>query len=109
MSEFDVEQLKEKRLEELKQQIAAQQAAQQEQLQAEIQLNALLRNILSPEAKQRLSNISLVNKELYLQVSQVLLYLAKAGQLQGRISDEQLKSLLEKIKGKKREIQIKRL
>lgn len=102
------EDLKEKRQRELQERMVQQQALQQKQLQAEMELDSLLRNILAPEAKQRLSNIRLVNQELYLTVAKSLLYLAKSGRLQGKISDAQLKQLLTKLQGEKKEIKIRR-
>ena len=107
MNVSSLEEIKKKKMQEM-QQSAGQQEAEQAQAQMEAQLDSMLRSVLTPEAKSRLSNIRLVNKELYLKVAQSLLYLAKAGQVQGKIDDAQLKTLLEKARGPKREISIKR-
>jgi programmed cell death protein 5 len=66
-----------------------------------------MRLVLTPEAKARLGNVKLVNYELYLKAAQTIIYLQKAGQIRGRITEEQLKQLLEKLSAK-REITIKR-
>jgi programmed cell death protein 5 len=102
------EAIKEKKMQALQQKLAEQQAQQQKEQQAEQQLDDLIRRILTPEAKNRLSNIRLVNKALYLSVAQSLLVLAKSGRLPGKITDEQLKSLLSKAVENKKEIQIRR-
>ncbi|MDO8627840.1 MAG: DNA-binding protein, partial [Candidatus Diapherotrites archaeon] len=92
-----------------KQQLAQQQNQEQAHQDQELQIDAILRQVLSPEAKSRLSNIKLVNKELYAQVLQSILYIAKSGRLAEKISDQQLKTLLEKISGAgRKEITIKR-
>ncbi len=104
---MEYEEAKQKKLEEMKKKYAEQQNTQQQEMQADVQLSTLLNQILEPEAKQRLTNIKLVNKERYLMVSQHLLYLAKAGQLPGKLSDAQLKTLLAKAT-QKREINITR-
>ena len=97
-----LEELREKKRQELQRQAEGQEKEEARAMEA--QLDSLLRSVLTPEAKSRLSNIKLVNKELYLKVAQSLLYLAKSGQLEGKIDDAQLKTLLEKVKGTKREI-----
>jgi programmed cell death protein 5 len=107
----ELESIKEKRMEELKQRLAQQQAKQEDALKAEMQLDAALKHLLSPEAKARLSNVKLVNEQLYLGAAQAVLYLAKLGKIGAhkKLGDAQMKELLEKIsKQTKREIKIKR-
>lgn len=78
---------------------------QQEQLkreqELEMQVEALSRMLLSPEAKARLANVKLVNKELHLKAIQALLYLKQSGSIDGKISEEELKTLLEKLSAKR--------
>ena len=75
--------------------------------QRQEQLDTAMRQVLSHEAKTRLGNVKLVNQELYLKAAQAVLYLYQKGQVQGKINEEQLKQLLEKLSAK-REIKIKR-
>jgi len=103
----DAEEIKQKKLEELKQQYVQQQTEEQKQLEAEAQLSALLRKILTDEARTRLNNVKLVNKELYLKASQAIMYLVQAKRLQGKMSEAELKELLLKLSAKK-EMKIKR-
>ena len=103
----DAEEIKQKKLEELKQQYVQQQTEEQKQLEAEAQLSALLRKILTDEARTRLNNVKLVNRELYLKTSQTIMYLVQAKRLQGKMNEAELKELLLKLSAKK-EINIKR-
>jgi len=75
--------------------------------QAEEKISASVRPLLTEEARNRLNNVGLVNKKLYLKTVQLVLYLQQAGQLQGKISGQELKLLLDKMRNK-REITIKR-
>ncbi|RLG70202.1 MAG: DNA-binding protein [Candidatus Iainarchaeum archaeon] len=79
----------------------------QKLIQLEMQINAALRQILTPEAKQRLSNIKLVNRERYYAIAQSLLTLYRAGRITKKLTDEELKALLLNSSSK-REINIRR-
>jgi programmed cell death protein 5 len=65
------------------------------------QIEVMLRTILEPEAKARLSNIKVVNQELYYKVAQVIFQLYKSDQLNGRVDEETLKHILSRIQQKK--------
>jgi len=67
----------------------------------------MLKQLLMPEAKTRLSNVRLANQELYAKAVQAIIYAANAGQLKEKISEEDLKKLLASL-SVKREIKIKR-
>lgn len=116
----DLEEIRRKRLEQLQQQQASQQqmdandmqaAMQQEQAQAEMEAKkqALMRQILTPEARERLTNLRMSRKELVEQLESQLIMLAQSGRLQTKIDDEKLKQLLLQMQPKKRETSIKRL
>ncbi|MBN1941015.1 MAG: hypothetical protein JW772_02425 [Candidatus Diapherotrites archaeon] len=70
-------------------------------------LEEQMRILLSPEAKSRLTNVKLANRELYRGAAQAIIYLYRAGRIQGKLGESQLKQLLEKL-SQKREIRIKR-
>lgn len=65
------------------------------------QLDAVLSRILTPEAKQRLANVRLINEEKYLTVAQGLLGLVQQGRIQGKVTEEQVKTLLAQLTPKK--------
>lgn len=107
----ELEELRKKRAQELQQQADSeeskkQQEAQQKQL--EEQKKAILRSILTTDAKQRLSNIKLARPQVGEQIENQLIMLARSGRLQQKITDAQLRELLRKLMPKKRDIDIKR-
>ena len=65
--------------------------------QVERQMAEIAKQLLEPSANERLSNIKASNPELYRQLVNMLISLAQAKRIQGRISEEQFKSLLEKV------------
>jgi DNA-binding TFAR19-related protein (PDSD5 family) len=77
------------------------------QADTESKIDSAVRGLLSEGARARLNNVRLVNNELYLKAAQVILYLANARQLQGRLEEPELKLLLDKLRNK-REIKITR-
>ena len=101
------EEIKQKKLNELQGKYAEQLNEQQKQVELENQIDLLLKSILTEDAKTRIFNVKLVNKELYLKTAQNLIYLFKTGKTQGKINDGELKKLLENLSAK-REITIKR-
>lgn len=61
------------------------------------QIEAVLKQILTPEARNRLANLRLVKPELVDVVEQQLITLAKSGRVQLPITDEFLKKMLSQI------------
>ena len=76
--------------------------------QAEIQKQAVLRQILTPEARDRLANVRVANPEMAGMVEMQLIQLAQSGRLAGMISDAMLRDILVKITPQRREITIER-
>jgi len=87
---------------------ALQERAVQEQQVSEAQTKkeALLRQILTPEARQRLTNVKMVKPQFAEQIEAQLIQLAASGKLKGRVDDNQLKTLLQQIQGRERERKI---
>src|SRR3989337_1037923 len=83
-------------------------AQQQYREQVQAQRQAILRQILTPEARERLGRIELAYPELKESVEQQLVALAQSGRVQRMIDDETLRQILERVIPKKREIKIER-
>ncbi len=109
----DLEELKRRKLEQLQQQQynAQAQAAQQDAARAEYEAKkqAILRQILTTEARERLNTLKMTKPELVASVEGQLVALAQSGRLATKIDDAKLKSLLLQLQPKKREMQIKRV
>lgn len=108
----DIEELRRKRLEQLQQQAAQQssQAESQERARRELeaQKKQAMMQILTPEARSRLANIRLTRPDFVDQIELQLIQLAQMGRVKSKITDEQLKELLKKLSGQKRDINISR-
>jgi len=106
-----MEQLRQQQMAQQQQQgMDIQQMQQEEQMrqQYEQQKKQALRQILTPEARQRLANLRLTKPELVNALEMQLIQLAEARQLQIPVSDATLKQILREMSGKKREIKITR-
>jgi programmed cell death protein 5 len=107
----ELERLRQKRAQQLKDQLESEESQseqQAEQEQFEEKKKAILRSILTPEAKERLSNIKLARPAIGEQIENQLIMLAQSGRLRQKITDAQLRELLQKLIPKKRDINIKR-
>jgi programmed cell death protein 5 len=112
MEDPELEALRQRRLAEMQanqQQAAAQQqAAEDQRRQMEIQKQAILRQILTPDARDRLANIRVANPQMAESVEIQLIQLAQSGRLQGVINDAMLRDILRKVAPSHREITIER-
>lgn len=108
MEDPELEAIRQRRMAELQQQ-AQSQASQQEQAQKmEAQKQGVLRQILTPEARDRLANIRLANPQMAESVEMQLIQLAQSGRLRGVIDDTMLRNILAQIAPQRREITIER-
>ena len=106
---MDVEEIKRRKLLELQKKLAEQQQQEEALLEAEMQKRALLRKILTPEARERLERIRLARPEFAEAVEIQLIQLAQLGRLPIPLSDKDFKALLERLSAltkRKREIKI---
>ncbi len=108
MSDEELDELKKRRLLELQQQQLEKEHQVQRQQEVEAQKQAILRQILTPEARERLNRIKIVKPELAEAVELQLIQLAQAGRLNSMLTDEQLKTILKKLTDKQRDIKITR-
>ena len=108
MSDEELEELKKRRMLELQQQQVEKERQLQAQQELEAQKQAILRQILTPEARERLNRIKIVKPELAEAVELQLIQLAQAGRLGNVLTDDQLKTILRRLTDKQRDIKITR-
>jgi len=65
--------------------------------QMEQQKKDVMRQFLEPDAYERLMNIRVSNPELYDQLVGMVVQLVQSNRVTGKISEKQLRSILEKI------------
>ncbi len=106
MSDDELEAIRQKKLAALQQQALREQAEEQAAAEVQAQKEAILRQILTPEARQRLTNIKMVKPQFAEQIEMQLIQLASSGRLKGQVTDDQLKALLQQLQGKERERKI---
>lgn len=116
MGDDELEAIRRRRLQELQARHQAQaEAAYNQQAQdveaaaeAEQQKEALLRQILTLEARERLGRLKLARPEEARALEGQLIQLAQSGRLAGKIDDEQLKQILARLFPGGRDIHIRR-
>ena len=108
MSDEELEEIRRRKLLAMQQQGDEQKQAQIER-RLEAQKEALLRKILSSEARQRLTNLKMVKQEFTEQLELQLIQLAQTGKLPIPLPDAQLKQILIQLQSRKREPKIRRI
>jgi len=109
MSDEELAAIRRKKLSAMQQQMTDEQKQAQAEQQLEAQKQALMRQILSPEARQRLTNLKMVKPQFTQQLELQLIQLAQAGKLPIPLPDAQLKQILIQLQSRKRETKIRRI
>ncbi len=108
----ELEKLRKKRMQELQQQPITEddlkEQDQEQQKQLEEQRKAILRTVLTTEARERLGRIKVARPEIAENIENQLILLAQSGRLKTKVTDQQLRELLQRIIPKKRDIKITR-
>lgn len=103
----ELEEIRRRKLMELQKQKELEELQKEEmRRQYEMQKKAILRAILEPEAKERLSRLKLAHPEIAEAVENQLISLAQSGRIQAKISDKMLVEILKRVQPKKRETRI---
>ena len=108
-SNSDLDEIRRRRLLELRRQISEEQAKTQEYEKIESQRQGVLRQILTMEARQRLHRIKLVKPEFAAQLELQLIQIAQSGRVKLPVNDEQLRGLLSQLIPSKREMRFRRI
>lgn len=109
MTEKELEELRRRKLLELQRKVDEEQKRVQVGQQLELQKQALLRSILTSEARQRLTNLKMVKSDFTAQLELQLIQLAQQGKLPIPLGDEQLKQILIQLQDRRRETKIRRM
>jgi programmed cell death protein 5 len=109
LGEEELEQLRRRRLAELQRAAAEEERRAEVQQQVEVQKQAILKRILTVEARQRLTNIKMVKPEFADQLELQLIQLAQSGRVKLPISDAQLKEALVRLQSQRKDIKIRRI
>ncbi|MEM2938726.1 MAG: DNA-binding protein [Candidatus Bathyarchaeia archaeon] len=107
--EEELEAIRKRKLMELQQRLLQEQEAVEAQKKFEMEKQAILRKILTPEARQRLTNLKMVKPEFASQLELQLIQIAQQGRISIPIDDEQMKEILRKLQMDKKEIRIRRM
>jgi len=106
-----LEQLRQERLEELQEQAGgedAQQAAQEQQERAKAQQDALLKQYLTDDARQRLNAVEMSKPDFAEKVKRQVTALAQSGRIQGKIDEDRMKQILRELKPEEKSFDIRR-
>jgi len=104
----ELEEIRRRRMMEIQQEAQGRVVQEAQARQVEAQRQAVLRQILTPEARERLGRIELAYPEIANSVEDQLIALAQAGRVQQAIDDRTLQEILRRVVPKKREIKIER-
>jgi programmed cell death protein 5 len=107
-SDDELEEIRRRRYSDLQRAAVEEQRQAESRRQFEAQKQAALKLILTPEARQRLTNIRMVKPEFADQIELQLIQLAQAGRIKIPIGDEQLKEALARMQSSRKEIRIRR-
>lgn len=101
----EMEAIRQRKLAQLQKQQASN-VQEENQAVLDAQKQAILRQILTEEARQRLANVKLARPQLAEAVELRLIQLSQQSTISEKISDLQLKEILRKLQGQKRETKI---
>ncbi len=108
MDEDELDAIRRKKLVELQQYQNQAVAEQQYREQVQAQRQLILRQILTPEARERLGRIELAYPELKENIENQLIQLAQSGRVKSMIDDATLRQILERVIPRRRDIKIER-
>lgn len=103
----ELEEIRRRKMMEL-QQKAQEEALRQETAEHLEAKKMILRQILAPEARERLASLRLARPEIAEAVEQQLILLAQSGKLRQVVTDAMLKQILARFLPPRREIKIER-
>jgi len=106
--EDELSALRQRKLQELQSRAQQEAAAEEQTRQIEAQKALVMRQILTPEARERLANLRMTRPDVVETVENQLIMLVQSGRVSQRIDDYTLRQLLRRVMPTKREIKIER-
>jgi len=106
--EDELEVLRQRKLQELQLQAQQQAVAQEQQNRIDAEKQNLMRQLLTPEARERLANLRMTRPDVVESVENQLIMLVQSGRITQQIDDYTLRQILRKVMPQKREIKIER-
>ena len=97
MSDRELDELRQRRLQEMQAQAEQQLAQEQERVTIEAQMQGALRQLMSAEAKERLAQVRVARPEMAKTVEQQVMALARDGKLTAPIDDATLQKMLAQL------------
>jgi programmed cell death protein 5 len=104
--ELDI--LRQRKMQELQMRAQQEAVAQDQAKRMEAEKANLMRQLLTPEARERLANLRMTRPDVVESVENQLMMLVQAGRISQQIDDFTLRQILRKIMPQKREIKIER-
>lgn len=108
MEDAELSELRRRKMAEMQRQGEHQAAMEEQNTAMEIQRQGILRQLLTPEARDRLANVRMAYPDIARSVEDQLIRLAQNGQINSQIDEPTLKQILRKVSPQKREINIER-
>jgi programmed cell death protein 5 len=109
MEDAELDELRRRKMADLQRQQEVQAMAQEQQHHVDQQRQAIMRQILTPQARDRMANLRMAYPDIARLVEDQLIGLVQAGRIQQQVDDNTLKEILRRVAPKKREIKIERV
>lgn len=113
MHDAELEELRRRKMAQLQQsqesQLQQQAMMEERAKQMEAERQAIMRQILTPEARERLAKVKMAYPDVAAAVEEQLLRLMQMGRILNQIDDATLKAILRQISPQRREIKIERV
>ncbi len=113
MQDAELEELRRRRMAQMQQsqesQLQQQAMAAERQKQMEAERQSVMRQILTPEARERLAKVRMAYPDVAAAVEEQLIRLLQMGRIQDQIDEPTLVAILRKVSPQKRDIKIERV